>query len=212
MKPLRLGVYGLLAATTFVTFAVYAQQNTPGIPGLPAMPDKATIDKPIKDFKLKDVMHDSKKKESEDAANIALSQFKGKKNVVLFFMSERCGTTWKYEKRVGDMLKKYAKKDVEIMGVRCSANDTSESIRKFAESKNFIMPVLNDEKGKLSSFFKITNTPTFAVIDKKGVLRYRGSFDDAPEESDVKKHYLSDAVVAVLDSKSVPVANTRPFG
>ena len=64
----------------------------------------------------------------------------------------------------------------------------------------------------LSSFFKITNTPTFAVIDKKGVLRYRGSFDDSPEESDVTKHYLSDAVVAVLDSKSVPVANTRPFG
>ena len=128
-----------------------------------------------------------------------------------FFMSERCGTTWKYEKRLGKLMKQY-NKDVAFLGVRCSANDTAESIRKFAETRNFDMPILNDEKGELSKFFKITNTPTFTLIDKKGVLRYRGSFDDDPEEDSVKKTYLADAVKAVLDSKDVAVKTTRPFG
>ena len=209
MKLLRTGAFSLLALTSLATFAVYAQQ---GIPGVFTAPEKATIDKPIKDFKLKDVMYEPKKSDKEDMTNIALSQYKGKKNVVLFFMSEQCSVTWRYEKRMGEMLKKYKKGDVTFLGVRCSANDTPETIKKFAESKNFEMPILNDEKGKLSSFFKITNTPTFAVVDKKGVLRYRGSFDDNPEDADVKKHYLGDALVAVLDNKSVPVTNTRPFG
>ena len=212
MKLLRTGAFSLLALTSFATFAVYAQQGLPGVPGVTATPDKATIDKPIKDFKLKDVMYEPKKTAKEDLSNVAISQYKGKKNVVLFFMSEQCSVTWRYEKRIGEMLKKYKKGDVAFLGVRCSANDTAESIKKFAESKNFEMPVLNDEQGKLSSFFKITNTPTFAVVDKKGVLRYRGSFDDNPEDADVKKHYLGDALLAVLDNKAVPVTNTRPFG
>ena len=94
----------------------------------------------------------------------------------------------------------------------CSANDTPESLRKFAESKNFVMPVLNDDKGAVTSYYKVTNTPTFTVIDKDGVLRYRGSFDDNPAEDKVQNNYLPDAVKAVLENKKVAVNMTRPFG
>ena len=173
---------------------------------------KYEIDKPVAaEFKLRDVTHDLKATEKPDAAMVALSSFKDKKPVVLFFMSERCGTTWKYEKRLGQLMKKNSK-DVAFMGVRCSANDSAESIRKFCETRNFEMPVLNDEKGDLSKFFKVTNTPTFTLIDNKGVVRYRGSFDDSAEESGVMKTYLADAVKAVLDSKEVAIKTTRPFG
>src|SRR6266496_3494432 len=70
----------------------------------------AEMDKPITPFKLKDVTKDLKDGEKPDAALVNLAEYKGKKAVVLFFMSERCGTTWKYEKRVGTMLKDYSKK------------------------------------------------------------------------------------------------------
>lgn len=173
---------------------------------------KYEIDKPVTtEFKLRDVTHDLKAGEKPDAAMIALSSYKDKKPVVLFFMSERCGTTWKYEKRLGKLMSQYGK-NVTFLGVRCSANDSAESIRKFAETRNFDMPIMNDEKGELSKFFKVTNTPTFTLMDKKGVVRYRGSFDDSPEEESVTKRYLPDAVKAVLDSKEVAVKMTRPFG
>ena len=55
----------------------------------------------------------------------------------------QCGTTWKYEKRVGEMLKANAKNDVVFFALRSSLNDTPESIRKYAESKHFDMPVLD---------------------------------------------------------------------
>lgn len=173
--------------------------------------NKAAIDKAVADFKLRDVMHDAKEGEKPEASQVALAQFKEKKPVVMFFMSERCGTTWRYEKRLGKMMKDHAK-DVAFLGIRCSANDTPESIRKFAETRNFAMPVLNDEKGQVTSYYKVTNTPTFVLLDKDGVMRYRGSFDDHPDEAQVKEHYLTDAVTAVLANKQVATKLTRPFG
>lgn len=178
-----------------------------------AQPERAAIDKPVKDFKLRDLMKRLKDGEKEDAAFVSLSQFKDKKAIVLFFMSEKCGTTWQYEKRFGRLLEKYAdNKEVALMGVRCSANDTPEGLCKFAEAKNFDMPLLNDEKGEMTRYFKVRATPTFLVIDKKGVLRYFGSFDDSANEASAKHAYLPDALEAVLADREVKVKETRAFG
>jgi peroxiredoxin len=193
--------------------AVFVQSAAQEAARPESQPDRAMIDKPVKDFKLKDLMKKLKDGEKEDAAFVSLSQFKDKKAVALFFMSEKCGTTWQYEKRFGKLLEKYAdSKDVALFGVRCSANDTPEGLCKFAEAKNFDMPLLNDEKGEMTRYFKVRATPTFVVVDKKGVLRYFGSFDDNANEASAKQAYLPDALEAVLTDKEVKVKETRAFG
>jgi peroxiredoxin len=209
MRPLRFGVAAALAACGLAGIAILAGQSS----AAPSDPKagKAAVDKAVTDFKLVDLTHEKKAGEKPDAAAIALSSFKEKKPVVLFFMSEQCSVTWRYEKRFGQLMQKFGK-NVSILGVRCSANDTPKSICKFAESKNFVVPLLNDENGKMTSYFGVHNTPSFAVIDKKGVLRYFGSFDNAPDEPDVTKRYLPDAVAAVIGDKEVPVKQTAPFG
>jgi len=190
------GALGLIAAGAFALDA----------------PEKAELDKPAADFKLKDLAYEAKPKDKEDAALVALSGFKEKKNVVLFFMSEKCRATWKYEARVGKLMKEMEKKDVAFAAVRCSAKDTPEGLVKFADARNFDMPILNDEKGEMTKFFGIRNTPTFVILDKKGVLRYRGGFDDSAEEAAVKATYVADAVSALLASKDVPVKESRAVG
>jgi peroxiredoxin len=209
MNRFRTGAIALLALCSLTGISVMAQQKAAT---KAAQPDKATLDAPVKDFKLQDVTHDLKEGEKADAAQIALSDYKGKKPVILFFMSEKCTVTWRYEKRMGKLESKYGKSDIAFLGVRCSANDTCEGIRKFAEVKNFDMPILNDADGTLSRYFKIRCTPTFALIDKQGVLRYLGSFDDAPDEPDVTKPFLPNAIVAVLNNKSVATKSNPAFG
>ena len=177
-----------------------------------SIPPKATMDKPVKSFVLKDVMYDAKKGASPEAANVDFSKVIGKKTSVLFFMSEGCTVTWRYEKRVGALMKEMASKDVAFFGFRCSETDTPQSIRKFAETRNFAMPVLNDDKGEVAKFYGVVQTPTFVVIDKKGVMRYRGSFDDNADENDVHKNYLRTALNSVLNLKEVAIKNTRVFG
>ena len=203
--------WGLLAALALCAAAgstVIAQETKK-----PAdKPEKFTIDKPTRDFKLKDLFYEKKEDDKPEAEFISLSQFKGKKAIVLYFMSENCGTTRLYDKRVGDLVKEYTEKDLQVMGVRCSAADTPEGLKKWVEAKNFNIPLLNDEKGALTSYFKVTRTPTFVLIDKKGVVRYWGSFDDTGEEEQVSERYLPKAVVAVMENQPIKEKQTRPFG
>ena len=211
MRPLRLGV-AAFAVCALTGISVLAQQTgKPPAAAGETKSDRAAIDKPVTDFKLTDLTHEKKAGEKADADKVAISSFKDKKPVVLFFMSEQCSVTWRYEKRFGQLMQKFGK-DVAILGVRCSANDTPKSICKFAESKNFAVPVLNDEAGKMTAYYGIHNTPSFVLVDKKGVFRYFGSFDDAPDEPGVTKKYLPDAISAVLSDKVVTIKQTRPFG
>jgi peroxiredoxin len=166
---------------------------------------QAKIGQPVQDFKFKDLMQD------EDAF-YSLSQYKGKKNVVLVFVSYNCDVTWRYEKRIGKLLKDYGKKDVVFLGVRSSARDELDQMRKYAESKNLAFPVLYDAKNEMADFFGVQVTPTFVVIDKQGVMRYRGSYDDAPEETKVAKQFVTPALDAVLAGQPVKVAENRAFG
>jgi peroxiredoxin len=168
-------------------------------------PERARIDRPVKDFQFRDLMVDDEKQYS-------LSQFKGKKAVLLTFVSYNCDVTWRYEKRLGKVLQDYGKKNVAFLGVRSSARDTPDAMRRYMEAKNLTMPVLYDAKNAMADYFGVQVTPTFALIDKDGVLRYYGSFDEDMEEKQAKKPYVPDALDAVLAGKPVAVKQTEPFG
>jgi len=172
---------------------------------------KAAIGKPVKDFQLKDVM-------AEDGKAYALADFKGKKAVVLVWISEKCDITWRYEKRTGELMKEFGK-DTQFFAVASSANDTAVSIKKYAESKNYGMPVLDDVKSAAAVYFGAVSTPTYMIIDKEGVLRYRGACDDlqagkdfASDEANAKERYVYNALKAIFDGKDIPVTEKKGFG
>ena len=176
-----------------------------------AQDEKAEIGKPVKDFKFKDVM-------SADGKEHSLAEHKGSKAIVLVWISEKCDITWRYEKRTGELMKEFGK-DTQFFAVASSANDTPESIKKYAESKNYGMPVLDDVKSAAAKYFGAMVTPTYMIIDKESVLRYRGACDDlqagkgfSADESTAKERYVHQALKAILDGKDVPVAEKKGFG
>ncbi|MEZ0227853.1 MAG: redoxin domain-containing protein [Planctomycetota bacterium] len=174
-------------------------------------PTKATVDKPVRDFKLKDVM-------SEKETSVTLSELKGK-TVVLFFVSDKCSVTWGYEKRTGELIAECKKKGVVFLGIRSSAADSAEDIKKYAEAKNFDVPILYDDRNVVADYFGARFTPLYAVIDKEGVLRYYGAFDDLQtpttwrQKADAaKSQYAREALDAVLGGKEVATKLTKGYG
>ncbi len=163
------------------------------------------LDKPLRDFKLRDLMKDAE-------TWIALSDFKGKKAVVLIFTSYNCDASLDYENRILKLIKDFAGKDVAFLGVRSSADDDAAGMRKYAESKSFGIPFLEDARNVLAAYLDVQVTPTFYVVDQQGVLRYRGAYDESLKESRAKQTYVHDALRAVLDGKEVAVKTTRSIG
>jgi len=191
-------LFAAAALGTLTAVTVAAQGPPPGRSALPAK-----IDKPAPNVKLRDVI---------SGKEIALAQYKGKKPVVAVFMSYICGTTWRYEKRLGEFQQKYGK-NVVLLGVHSNTNETDDGIKKYAEARNFGAPVLDDKKkNDLAGWVDARNTPTVLVLDKNGVLRYQGSWDDNPNETNVTKTFAVDAVKAVLANKPVAVKTNQPFG
>jgi peroxiredoxin len=172
--------------------------------GIAAAPARAKVEagQPVKEFQLRDLWTDK---------DVKLSQFKGKP-VVLIFISDKCDVTWRYERRIGKLMQTYGPKGVQFLAVRSSARDTPQQIKTYAEAKNFTMPLLYDDKNVLADYLGVRVTPTFFVIDGKGVLRYQGACDDDGEEAGATRHYVVDALDAVLGNKEVPVKETAAFG
>jgi len=163
------------------------------------------LDKPVTDFRLRDLMKDAE-------TWISLSDYKGKKAVVLIFTSYNCDASLDYENRILKLIRDFAGQDVAFLGVRSSADDDAAGMRKYAESKGFGIPFLEDSKNVVAVALDVLVTPTFYVIDKQGVLRYRGAYDESLKEARAQKTYVHDALRAVLAGKEVAVKTTRTIG
>jgi len=193
-----LSAAALLGAATAVTVAAQGPPSS-----RMAAAGSVRLDKPAPNVKLRDMI---------SGKEIALAQYKGKKPVVAVFISYNCLTTWRYEKRFGEFQQKYGK-SVVLLGVHSNTNETDDGIKKYAEARNFGAPILDDKKkNDMAGWVDARSTPTVLVMDKKGVLRYQGSWDDNPDETGVTKTYAVDAVKSVLANKPVSVKTTRAFG
>jgi peroxiredoxin len=180
----------MLAAGVAVAF-----QDTPS--------QRADLDQPVKDFKLKDILNNKE---------VALSDYKGKL-IVISSISYTCGTSWRYEKRMGKMMADYGKKGVVFLNMNSNANNTEDGMKKYVEARNLSsVPLLKDYNNRVADYLNTRVTPTFYVIDKEGVLRYRGSFDDNADEERASKHFVVAALDSVLAGQPVATKENRPFG
>ncbi|WP_309707482.1 redoxin family protein [Armatimonas sp.] len=138
-----------------------------------------------------------------------LSSFKGKKVVVGIFLQKNCGTTWKYYGKMGEIIKNYKAKGVEVVGIHSSTGETDDMMLSDLQAKNLNIPLLDDKKDQaLLKLVGANCSPTFVVIDKDSKLRYFGSYDkfgSAP-------NYVPDALDSILAGKPVKMAQTRAFG
>ena len=167
--------------------------------------DKAT------DFSLKNI----------DGHIISLKDFKDAKGFIIIFTCNHCPFSVAYEDRIIALDKKY--KQVGFPVIAINPNDStvvpSDSYSNMivrAEEKNFPFPYLLDADQSITAAYGATRTPHVFLLQKKSgklIVRYIGAIDDNYEEpQNVTKHYLSDAIDALLDNKKPNPDFTKAIG
>ena len=150
-------------------------------------------------------------------ASLTLSDVK-EDVVVVVFLANHCPAVITYEDRINDLVSEYKGKSVKVLGVACSgsgskATDDLDAIKKRAvKDKRFSYTYGWDESQTTGKAYGAVNTPSFFVLDKARNIRYMGAFDDSQNEAKVSKHYVKDAVDALLAGKEVTLKETRPVG
>ena len=80
--------------------------------------------------------------------------------------------------------------------------DRLEGMKKRAKEKGFNFPYLYDATQKIGRDYDAAVTPHVFVLDKDRKIAYIGAVDDNMNVEKVKKHYLREAVDALLAGKT----------
>jgi peroxiredoxin len=155
--------------------------------------------------------------------SVALADLKGK-TVVLEWTNHECPFVVKHYGS-GNMqaLQAEATKDgVVWVSINSSAkgkegNTTAEEANKIiADQKALPTHKILDESGEIGKLYDAKTTPDMFVINKEGVLVYKGAIDDKsgfdPEEVKTAKNYVRAALADLKADKPVEVSSTKPYG
>ncbi|ASV77079.1 Alkyl hydroperoxide reductase and/or thiol-specific antioxidant family (AhpC/TSA) protein [Thermogutta terrifontis] len=144
----------------------------------------------------------------------SLSDYKDAKLIVLVFTCNHCPVAKAYEDRLIALQKDYKDKGVQVIAVNVNniPEDRLDRMKERAKEKGFNFPYIYDSSQKMGHDYGARVTPHVFVLDSERKIAYIGAIDDNMDPAKVKKHYLRDALDALLDGKSPPVAETKAFG
>ena len=163
-----------------------------------------------------------------DGKTYSLDSFKAAKILVVIFTADHCPTAQAYEDRILQLYQDFHSKGVEFVLISpnnpqavcleeigySDLGDSFEEMKIRAKDKKFPMPYLYDgDRQETAKAYGPTSTPHVFIFDSQRKLRYCGRIDEM-ENPYVKatRHDTKNAIVALLDGKTVPVEKTKTFG
>lgn len=170
-------------------------------------PETATIGKPAPDFTLTDATGEKH----------TLSDYRGK-TVVLEWTNPECPYVQRHykEETMSKTLEKLGGSDkVAWLAIDTTHTNTPKKSKKWKDKHGIEKPILQDKEGKVGKRYEAKTTPHMYVIDKEGVLRYRGAIDDDPKgdkKPKARTNYVTQAVQALQNGESLDKKKTEAYG
>jgi len=157
------------------------------------------------DFKLKNV----------DGRIVSLSDYQDAKGYIVIFDCNTCPYSKAYNQRIMNLNEKYLSKGFPVIAINSNdgGGDSFDDMVRIAKKKNYKFPYVFDETQKVAKAYGATNTPHVFVLTKELKVAYIGAIDDNARNAEAaSKHYVQDAVDALLTNKPVPITKTKAIG
>lgn len=145
-----------------------------------------------------------------DGNSRELNEFKGKV-VIINFWSAECPWAKRFDETVLPMIDAW-NGEVVLLQIASNANETLDEIKSVATVRGLDLILLDSDQAVANMFGAVT-TPHVYIIDREGVLRYQGAFDDVKfRQPEPTINYLELAVEALLDGKTPELDSVDPYG
>jgi thiol-disulfide isomerase/thioredoxin len=139
-----------------------------------------------------------------------LSDYRGR-IVIVNFWSAECPHAKRVDTDITACLVQWGV-DVVLLPVASNANESDGMLVAVARQRKLPL-VLRDADQSVADRYEAQTTPHAYVVDRQGILRYRGAVDDVAFRQRVAtRFYLKDAVEALLASSLPEVTEVQPFG
>jgi peroxiredoxin len=133
-------------------------------------------------------------------------------------MCNYCPYVGQYVERLKLIQEEFGSQGFTLIGM--NGNDTNqglmesfESMKAFALEQELNFPYLWDSTQDVTRSFGANKTPTAFLIDKDGVVQYRGQIDDRAENPKiVQTQYLRNAIAALFNHQEIEITETEAMG
>lgn len=119
---------------------------------------------PVIGFKLQDTQGES----------VALNAYLGKQKVLLFFWTTWCPFCRDALQKITALAPDLKKNGWEVLAV--NVQESAAKVNNFLKSRQPGFKVLFDEDGAVARAYEVMGVPTYLLIDKGGMVVYRGNY------------------------------------
>ncbi len=158
------------------------------------------INQPVPDFELPDL----------NGRIHRLSDHRGRIVIVNFWSCE-CPHSERADKAILSMFAQW-QDDVTMLSIASNRNESLSALKEAAESHR-LPTVLHDADCRVANLFEAQTTPHIFVIDRDGILRYRGSVDDVTfRQRKPTRFFLDEAVESLLEGHLPALTESPAYG
>jgi peroxiredoxin len=128
-----------------------------------------------------------------------------------------CPYVQAWEGRMNGLQKAYGDRSFRLVAISSNdadhyPDDSFEEMRRRAQARGFAFDYLYDEPQEIARTLGSSRTPEVFLFDAGRRLVYHGAIDDNRDERGVTRHYLRDAIEAVLAGREPEITETPPVG
>ncbi len=139
-----------------------------------------------------------------------LNDYRGKV-VILNFWSAECPHSERTDCLLLKCLAQWAGK-VDLLSIAANRNESPQLVEEVSKARR-IPTVLIDADHAIADVYEAVTTPHAFVVDRGGILRYRGAVDDVTfRQRQSTRLFLAEAVEALLDERLPEIQDTVAYG
>ena len=147
------------------------------------------LNDPAPDFELPDLKGNLHK----------LSDYRGQ-IVVVNFWSAECPHSERADRSIMACIVQWGE-DVVLLSIAANRNESTRLLEDISKTRR-LPEVLLDPEHLVADLYQAVTTPHVFVVDREGILRYRGAVDDVTfRHRQATRFYLEEAVEALLDGR-----------
>jgi thioredoxin-related protein len=91
--------------------------------------------------------------------------------------------------------------------------DSYAAMQTYAKQQGYNFNYVVDEKAAVANAFGATRTPELFLLNKNGILVYKGAIDDSPADAkNVKIINAKNAIESIAQGKAISVTETKSIG
>jgi peroxiredoxin len=155
--------------------------------------------------------------QDQTGRTVSSDELKGK-IIVLEWFNDECPYVVKHyqDGHMNKLAEKYMDQGVVWLAIDSTSTHNAEKNKAIAKKWNIDRPILSDASGEVGKAYGSRNTPTMYIIDKEGILVYRGAIDSKSDADTASiagaTNYVAVALDEVLAGKPVSTPETKAYG